>query len=78
MAQALSLVGAAFVLAAFAGLQVGRLDTRQASYQAANLVGAALLSVSAVMTGGWGFVVLNVVWAVFAAVKLAELARAGR
>ena len=75
MDQALSLVGAALVLGAFAGLQMGRLAPEQVRYQVANLVGAALLCTAALMTEGWGFVILNFVWAVFAAVKLAEIVR---
>jgi hypothetical protein len=67
MEQALSLVGAALVLGAFAGLQFGRLTPAQRRYQAMNLVGSALLFTSALMTRSWGFVVLNAVWATVAA-----------
>jgi hypothetical protein len=75
MTQILSLAGAAFVLFAFGGLQLGRLGPDQPSYQLVNLVGAALLTVAAVMTQTWGFIVLNAVWGAFAVVKLTELAR---
>jgi fucose permease len=70
MAQTLSLVGAALVLGAFAGLQLGRLRPSQRRYQLANLVGAALLCTSALMTESWGFVILNAVWAAFAVATL--------
>ena len=33
-----------------------------------------MLTVSGLITQTWGFVVLNVVWAAFAAVKLTEMA----
>jgi uncharacterized membrane protein len=75
MTQLLSLAGAVFVLFAFSGLQLGRLDPGQFTYQLANLVGAALLTAAAVMTQTWGFIILNAVWGAFAVVKLAELAR---
>jgi hypothetical protein len=75
MDQVLSIIGAALVLGAFALLQTGRLQPGQLSYQLANLVGPALLATSAVMTEAWAFVVLNVVWGVFAAFKLVEIAR---
>lgn len=75
MTQILSLAGAAFVLVAFGGLQFGRIAPDQVSYQLANLAGAALLTVAAVMTLTWGFIVLNAVWGAFAVVKLVGLAR---
>lgn len=74
MSQVLALVGAFFVLAAFAGLQVGRATIEQRSYQLANLVGAACLATAGLMTQTWGFVVLNVVWAAFAAHRLVTMA----
>ena len=72
MAQALSFAGAAFVLGAFAALQLGRMRPQQTVYQAMNLVGAAMLGVSAVMMQTWGFVLLNAVWGAFSIYKLAE------
>jgi hypothetical protein len=75
MSQILSLAGAAFVLVAFGGLQLGRMAPEDLAYQLTNLVGATLLIAAAVMTKTWGFIVLNVVWAAFAAVKLVGLAR---
>jgi hypothetical protein len=70
MEQVLSLAGAALVLGAFAGLQLGRLTTGQRLYQLANLVGAGLLCAAALMTQTWGFVVLNAVWGAVAAATL--------
>jgi hypothetical protein len=75
MSQILSLAGAAFVLVAFGGLQLGRMAPEDLHYQLTNLVGATLLIAAAVMTKTWGFIVLNVVWAAFAVVKLVGLAR---
>lgn len=75
MAQVLSLAGAALVLLGFGGLQMGRMSTSQPFYQVINLIGASMLAASALITQTWGFVVLNVVWSVFAIIKLVEFAR---
>ena len=76
MSQALSLVGAAIVLAAFAGLQRGRLTAESPAYQLANMVGAGTLAVAGAIANVWGFVILDVVWMSLAAAKLAALGRA--
>ncbi len=73
MTQVLSLIGAFLVLLAFGGIQTGRLSVGSVFYQAANLVGSALLVCAGVLATTWGFVVLNVVWGAVAAVKLAQL-----
>ena len=62
MDQALQLVGAVLILAAFALVQFHRVDQADYSYLAANFVGAALLGVVAVREEQWGFVLLEVVW----------------
>ena len=58
-----SLVGGALILAAFIGLQLGRVDAEDRLYLALNVSGACVLVVSALLAQLWGFVVLNVVWA---------------
>jgi hypothetical protein len=70
MEQVLSLVGAALVLIAFAALQSGRTSTELGGYQALNLIGALCLASSAVLANNWGFLLLNTVWAMIAAVAL--------
>jgi hypothetical protein len=62
--QALSLLGAVLILAAFATSQLGWLDRRDRLYNAANLVGAAILTVVAFRARQWGFVLLEGVWTV--------------
>lgn len=64
--QVLSAIGAALILAAFWALQTERMRPEQPVYQAINLVGAALLAASAIITQSWAFIVLNVVWALVA------------
>ncbi|GAA0896504.1 CBU_0592 family membrane protein [Virgisporangium aurantiacum] len=75
MTQVLSIVGAFFVLAAFTGLQLGRLDVESATYQVLNLLGAGVLTVTGLLTETWGFVLLNGVWTAISIVKLVQLAR---
>jgi UPF0716 family protein affecting phage T7 exclusion len=78
MTQVLSLLGAFLVLIAFGGLQTGRLTVVSWTYQGCNLAGAVLLALTGILTETWGFVLLNVVWSAFAAVKLVQLASARR
>ncbi len=70
MAQALSLIGAAFVLVGFAALQTGHMSPQHVAYHLVNLVGALSLAGSALITQTWGFVILNTVWAAMAGIGL--------
>ena len=72
-AQIAQLVGAALVLAGFAGSQLGWLDARSVSYQLANLAGSLILTAVAVHGRFWGFVLLNGVWAAVSLVALAGI-----
>ena len=73
-----SLVGGALILAAFIGLQLGRMEAGDRRYLALNTGGAVVLVVSALLAQLWGFVVLNVVWAGASAWGLVRGARARR
>ena len=73
MTQLVSLVGAALVLAAFGGRQLGRLSAHSAVYQLMNLSGALILAVVAVLGRVWGFVLLNGVWAAVSLIALVRL-----
>jgi hypothetical protein len=61
--QALGVLGALVILGAYAGLQWGRLDRLGVAFNALNFAGAAVLTVIAVRSGQWGFVLLEGVWA---------------
>jgi len=72
LVQAVSLVGAALILAAYALLQSGRLHRTDPAFNLLNLVGSLLLTFVAVVDVRWGFIVLEAVWA---ALSLAGLLR---
>ena len=61
--QAISLVGAALILAAFAAQQAGRLNPTDAVYLALNFVGSAILAYFAIEARSLGLSVLECAWA---------------
>jgi hypothetical protein len=61
--QLVSLAGAALVLAAYVALQRGWLPKESRAYNALNLVGATLLTYSAVRSWNVGVIVLEGAWA---------------
>lgn len=64
MAQAIQVIGALIILGAFAANQLGELSTDSRLYLVANLVGAVVLCILAVVEGQIGFVLLEGVWAI--------------
>jgi hypothetical protein len=73
--QALSLVGAALILGAFAMLQVGRLGRRDRGFNLLNLIGSTLLTVVALYDMRWGFIVLEAAWALLSLFGMLQPAR---
>lgn len=73
--QAISLIGAACLLLGYVAAQMGRMRHDSAAYSALNAVGSALLAWVAIVDQRWGFIVLEVVWAL---VSLPPLFRAMR
>ncbi len=67
MAQAVQIVGALAILAAFMLAQFGVLDQRSYRYLWLNLVGALVLTGCAWVGEQWGFVLLEVVWSLVSA-----------
>jgi membrane-bound ClpP family serine protease len=71
----LEVMGAILILIAFALAQFRGLDRHGAVYLVLNLVGAALLTVSAATHRQWGFLLLQGVWGLVALWGLLGLAR---
>jgi hypothetical protein len=68
--QLLSLAGAALVLIPFVALQIGRMAREDVAFNLLNLVGSSLLAWVAIADHRLGFIVLEVVWAIFSLVPL--------
>ncbi|MDQ3792567.1 MAG: hypothetical protein M3341_07990 [Actinomycetota bacterium] len=78
MLQAISILGAAAVLAAFAANQFGWIKPSQLSYAAANFVGAAILTAVAVVDRQIGFVLLQGTWTLVSLVGIVTILRGAR
>jgi hypothetical protein len=72
MDTAVQLLGAFLLLGAFGMTQTGRLSPQAPAYQGANLAGSGILATSAFVNEQWGFVLLNVCWALIALLGLAR------
>jgi len=75
MDQAVQIVGALLILAAFAGAQAGRLSPHSRLYLVLNLVGSAVLTVLAAIDGQLGFLLLEAVWALVSLWSLTQVLR---
>ena len=75
MIQVVAILGAITILAAYASNQFGRLRATSLGYTIANAVGAGILTVIAAIESQWGFLLLEGVWCVLAAVATARILR---
>lgn len=73
--QTISLIGAAALLIAYVAAQTGRMRNTSATYNLLNFVGSGLLAWVAIHDRRWGFIILEVVWAL---VSLPPLFRVSR
>ena len=62
MIQAISIIGAILILAAYAGNQAGRIGASHLSYALVNAVGSGALALVALLERQWGFLLLESVW----------------
>jgi hypothetical protein len=76
--QAISVLGALAVLAAFVANQLGWITPSQLSYAAANFVGAAILTAVAVVDRQVGFVLLQGTWTLVSLVGIVAILRGAR
>jgi hypothetical protein len=75
--QAISVLGALAILAAYAANQFGWTDASNLPYQIANLLGSMILVVVAVIEVQWGFIILEGAWAVISAWAILAILRGG-
>jgi hypothetical protein len=75
MAQIIQVLGAIAILVAFALAQFHVLDVKSRLYLVLNFVGAAVLFVIALVEQQWGFVMLEIVWAVVSLWSLVQVLR---
>jgi hypothetical protein len=75
--QLLSLAGAALVLIAFIGLQLGRLEREDVAFNVLNFAGSVLLAWVAIVDHRLGFIILEVAWGVFSLIPLFRRRTAG-
>ena len=78
MLQTISVVGALAILGAYAASQFGLADASKLSYQAANFLGSATLTVVAVVDSQLGFILLEGAWALMSLWGIAAILRRAR
>ena len=71
MDQVIQVIGALLILIAFGAVQFERMRPDSRIYLALNLAGSAILTVLALASSQWGFVLLESVWAIVSAWGLA-------
>lgn len=71
----IQLFGAILVLLPFAWAQLGSLDPYGIPYLTFNLAGSAILAVLALLHQQWGFLLLEGVWAITSAWRLAQVGK---
>jgi hypothetical protein len=75
--QLVSLTGAALVLLGYVALQMGKLSRDDRWFNLLNFVGAGLLSWVAIVDRRWGFIVLEVLWALLSVPPLVRRQASG-
>ena len=78
MYDTVQIVGSLLILAAFVGSVTGRFAQTGTGYLLANAVGSAVLTVTAVISREWGFLLLEGVWAFVSLARLLQASRRNR
>ena len=73
----MSIVGSLAILGAFAANQLGWIDPSRLSYAIANLLGAGILTVVAVVDRQAGFILLHGTWTLVSSVGIVVILRRG-
>jgi hypothetical protein len=74
--QVISVFGSLAILAAFVANQRGWISPSQLSYAAANFVGAAILTVVAIVDQQVGFILLQGTWTLVSLIGIVRILRA--
>ena len=77
MLQLISVLGALAILGAYAASQFGLVDPSKLSYQVANFLGSAVLTVIAVIDWQLGFILLEGAWVLMSLWGIAAVLRGG-
>ena len=77
MLQMISVLGALAILGAYAASQFGFVDPSKLSYQVANFLGSAVLTVVAIIAWQPGFILLEGTWALVSLWGIASILRSG-
>ena len=75
MHQLVQIAGALLILSGFVLAQVRVLDPQSLRYLVVNLAGSVILTIDAWREAQWGFLLLELVWAIVSAWGLIRLAR---
>lgn len=75
MDQIVQIIGAVLVLVAFLLAQFDVLDPGSYRYLIPNAVGSTAMAITAIITGDWGFVFLEGVWAIVSYVGIVNRIR---